>query len=368
MNSCRIAVVGATGAVGQVFLRILEERSFPASEIRVCASARSVGKRLRVNGQELVVEEATPKLLSEVDFAFISASGAVSLELAPVAKAQGALVIDDSSAFRMDPDVPLVVPEVNADDLDGHRGIVSIPNCSTTPLVMVLQPLMKVADVRRVVVDTYQSVSGTGSAAVEELHAQAAQVLALRQAQGERELRQAQDERDRVEPPDGVKPKVYPHQIAFNALPQVEVFLENGYTSEEMKMLNEARKILHAPELMVSATCVRVPVAVCHSEAVHIEFDRPVDPGEVRETLSDFPGVAVLDDPESSVYPMPVQAEGKDEVFVGRIRRDISHPNGIAMWIVSDNLRKGAALNALQIAEEVLSRELLVASRGRAQP
>ncbi|MCH8185170.1 MAG: aspartate-semialdehyde dehydrogenase [Chloroflexi bacterium] len=352
MNSCRIAVVGATGAVGRVFLRILEERSFPASEIRVCASERSVGKRLSVNGQELVVEEATPKLLSEVDFAFISASGAVSLELAPVAKAQGALVIDDSSAFRMDPDVPLVVPEVNADDLDGHRGIVSIPNCSTTPLVMVLEPLMKVAGVRRVVVDTYQSVSGTGTAAVEELHAQSAHVLALRQAQGER---------------DSVKPKVYPHQIAFNALPQVETFLENGYTSEEMKMLNETRKILHAPELMVSATCVRVPVAICHSEAIHIEFDRPVNPDEVRETLSAFPGVAVLDDPESSVYPMPVQAEGKDEVFVGRIRRDISHPNGIVMWVVSDNLRKGAALNALQIAEEVLSRELLVASRGRAK-
>ena len=363
LNSCRIAVVGATGAVGQVFLRILEERSFPASEIRVCASERSVGKRLSVNGQELVVEKATPKLLSEVDFAFISASGAVSLELAPVAKAQGALVIDDSSAFRMDPNVPLVVPEVNSGDLDGHQGIVSIPNCSTTPLVMVLDPLMKVAGIRRVVVDTYQSVSGTGSAAIEELHAQSAHVLALRQAQGERDG----GEHDSIKPPDSVKPNVYPHQIAFNALPQVEPFLENGYTSEEMKMLNETRKILHAPELMVSATCVRVPVAVCHSEAVHIEFDRPVNPGEVRETLSAFPGVAVLDDPESSVYPMPVHAEGKDEVFVGRIRRDISHPNGIAMWIVSDNLRKGAALNALQIAEEVLSRELLVAPRGSMQ-
>ena len=357
MNSCRIAVVGATGAVGRVFLRMLEERKFPASEIRVCASERSVGKRLSVNGQELVIEQATPKLLSEVDFAFISANGAVSRELAPVAKAQGALVIDDSSAFRMDPDVPLIVPEVNAGDLDGHRGIVSIPNCSTTPLVMVLQPLMKVAGVRRVVVDTYQSVSGTGSAAVEELHAQSAHVLALRQAQGERDGGEHHS----------VKPKVYPHQIAFNALPQVENFLENGYTTEEMKMVNETRKILHAPELMVSATCVRIPVAVCHSEAIHIEFDRPVSPGEVRETLSAFPGVAVLDDPESSVYPMPVHAEGKDEVFVGRIRRDISHPNGIVMWVVSDNLRKGAALNALQIAEEVLSRELLVASRGRAK-
>ena len=346
-------MVGATGAVGHVFLRMLEERKFPASEVRLCASKRSVGKRLTVNGDDLVVEEATPQLLGEVDFAFISASGAVSRELAPIASERGALVIDDSSAFRMAPDVPLVVPEVNAHDLEGHHGIVSIPNCSTTPLVMVLEPLMKVAGVRRVVADTYQSVSGTGGAAVEELWTQSAQVLSLRQAHGERARAGGGD----------ITPEVYPHQIAFNALPQVEHFLENGYTNEEMKMLHETRKILHAPDLMVSATCVRVPVAVSHSEAVHIEFDRPITPGEVREVLSGFPGVAVLDDPESSVYPMPIDAEGKDEVFVGRIRRDISHPNGIAMWVVSDNLRKGAALNAIQIAEEVLERKLLASGQ-----
>ena len=343
MDSCRIAVIGATGAVGRVFLQILEERRFPASSIRLCASKRSLGKRLTVNGQELAIEGATPELLGEVDIAFISASGEVSRELAPVAVEQGALVIDDSSAFRMDPKVPLVVPEVNAEDLTQHRGIISIPNCSTTPLVMVLKPLHDVNPVRRVIADTYQSVSGTGAAAMEELRAQSQQVL-----EGQ-----------------GAEPKVYPHQIAFNALPHIEPFTEGGYTREELKMRDETRKILHAPEMAISATCVRVPVMISHSEAVHIEFTQPIAPGEVREVLSTFPGIRVLDDPPSNVYPMPIDAEGRDEVLVGRIRQDMSHPKGIAMWIVSDNLRKGAALNAIQIAEEVISRELLLASGRR---
>ena len=339
MDACRIAVIGATGAVGRVFLGMLEERNFPASAIRLCASPRSIGKRLKVNGRELAVEEATPQLLAEVDIAFISASGDVSRELAPIAVEQGALVIDDSSAFRMEPEVPLVVPEVNADDLEHHFGIVAIPNCSTTPLVMVLKPLLEVNPVRRVIADTYQSVSGTGAAAVEELRTQSRQVL------------------------DGetVEPSEYPHQIAFNALPHIEPFLENGYTREEMKMVHETRKILHAPDIAVSATCVRVPVAVGHSEAVHIEFANPISPAEVREILSGFPGLQVVDDAGSDLYPMPIEAEGRDEVFVGRIRQDVSHPNGIAMWIACDNLRKGAALNAIQIAEEVMSRELLMA-------
>ena len=293
---------------------------------------------MAVGGQELVVERATPELFDTVDIAFISASSEVSRELAPIAVEHGALVIDDSSAFRMDPDVPLVVPEVNADDLEAHKGIVSIPNCSTTPLVMVLKPLMAENPVRRVIADTYQSVSGTGAAAVQELRSQSASVL-----------------EDRA-----VEPSVYPHQIAFNALPQVEHFLPNGYTNEEMKMVYETRKILHEPDLPVSATCVRVPVTVSHSEAVHIEFAEPISPGEVREILSQFPGVKVLDDPDRNLYPMPIQAEDMDDVFVGRIRQDTSHPRGIAMWVVSDNLRKGAALNALQIAEEVLERELLL--------
>ena len=341
MDACRIAVIGATGAVGRTFLRILEERGFPASSVRLCASERSFGQKLTVNGQELTVEEATPRLLGEVDIAFISANGSVSRELAPIAVREGALVIDDSSAFRMEPEVPLVVPEVNADDLERHRGIVAIPNCSTTPLVMVLRPLHDVNAIKRVVADTYQSVSGTGAAAVEELRTQSGQAL-----KGQR-----------------VEPSVYPHQVAFNALPQVEAFTDNGYTTEEMKMVHETRKILHLPELPVSATCVRVPVMVSHSEAVHLEFTHPISPREVREVLSGFPGVKVLDDPESNLYPTPIDAAGKDDVFVGRIRQDLSHPSGIAMWIVSDNLRKGAALNALQIAEEVLSRDLLVASR-----
>ena len=337
MDACSIAVIGATGAVGRIFLDILEERNFPTKDIRLCASERSVGKKLKVKGKEIEVELATPQLFSEVDIVFISASTAVSREMAPIAARQGALVIDDSSAFRMEPDVPLVVPEVNGDDIAGHKGIISIPNCSTTPLVMVLKPLMDVNPVRRVIVDTYQSVSGTGAAAVEELRVQSRQVL------------------------DGqaVEPKEYPHQIAFNALPHIEPFQENGYTNEEMKMLNETRKILHAPDIAVSATCVRVPVTVSHSESVHVEFENPISPEEVREILAGFPGIVVLDDPQSNVYPMPVDAAGRDEVFVGRIRSDISHPNGIAMWIVSDNLRKGAATNALQIAEEAMKRGLI---------
>ena len=339
MDAPRIAIIGATGAVGQVFLRILEERAFPIGRLRVCASERSIGKSLTVNGREHIVEPATPELLAEVDIAFIAADGSISRELAPIAVQQGAIVIDKSSAFRMDPDVPLVVPEINADDLRSHSGIIASPNCTTTPFVMVLKALGDTNPVRRAIVDSYQSVSGTGAAAVDELLTQSRRVLQGGPAQ----------------------PEQYPHQIAFNALPHVDPFTDNGYTTEEMKLVNETRKILHAPEIEVSATCVRIPVTVSHSEAVHIEFTRPMEPEEVREILSAFPGITSVDDPQSDVYPMAIDAEGHDDVFVGRIRRDISHPNGIAMWIVSDNLRKGAGLNAIQIAEEVLSRELLLA-------
>lgn len=342
MDACSIAVVGATGAVGRVFLEALEERNFPVSDIRLCASERSVGKTLKCMGEDITVEMATPDLFGEVDFAFISASGDVSRALAPVAAKQGALVIDDSSAFRMNADVPLVVPEVNGADVAQHNGVISIPNCSTTPLVMVLKPLMEVNPVRRVIADTYQSVSGTGAAAVEELRAQS-KCLTADDAPTHADLR----------------PEAYPHPIAFNALPHIEPFLDNGYTNEEMKMVNETRKILHAPDIAVSATCVRVPVMLSHSEALHIEFERPISPADVRRILSDFPGVKVVDEPRANVYPMPIDAAGRDEVFVGRIRQDVSHPNGIAMWVVTDNLRKGAATNALQIAEEVLERGLL---------
>lgn len=342
MDACSIAVVGATGAVGRVFLEALEERNFPVNDIRLCASERSVGKTLKCMGESIAVELATPELFSEVDFAFISASGDVSRALAPVAAKQGALVIDDSSAFRMNPDVPLVVPEVNGADVAQHNGIISIPNCSTTPLVMVLKPLMEVNPVKRVIADTYQSVSGTGAAAVQELRAQSKRLIS-----------------DDALTHAALMPEAYPHPIAFNALPHIEPFLDNGYTNEEMKMVNETRKILHAPDIAVSATCVRVPVMLSHSEALHIEFERPISPADARRILSDFPGVKVVDDPQANVYPMPIDAAGRDEVFVGRIRQDVSHPNGIAMWVVTDNLRKGAATNALQIAEEVLERGLL---------
>lgn len=342
MDACSIAVVGATGAVGRVFLEALEDRNFPVSDIRLCASERSVGKTLKCMGEDIAVELATPDLFGEVDFAFISASGDVSRSLAPVAAKQGALVIDDSSAFRMNADVPLVVPEVNGADVAQHNGVISIPNCSTTPLVMVLKPLMEVNPVKRVIADTYQSVSGTGAAAVEELRAQSKRLTA-----------------DDALTHTDLTPEAYPHPIAFNALPHIEPFLDNGYTNEEMKMVNETRKILHAPDIAVSATCVRVPVMLSHSEALHIEFERPISPADVRRILSDFPGVKVVDEPQANVYPMPIDAAGRDEVFVGRIRQDVSHPNGIAMWVVTDNLRKGAATNALQIAEEVLKRGLL---------
>ena len=337
MSECKIALIGATGAVGQVFLRILEERNFPASDIRLCASERSFGKKIKVRGEKLIVEEATPQLLSEVDFVFISASGSVSRQMAPLAVDQGAIVIDKSSAFRMDPTVPLVVPEINPGDLHDHHGIIASPNCTTTPMVMALKPLNEANPAKRIVAASYQSVTGTGASAGEELLAQSRDVL---------------DGKD-------ASMNIYPHQIAFNVLPHVEEFLENGYTTEEMKMQNETRKILHAPDLKVSTTCVRVPVMVSHAEAINVEFTDPISPGEVREILSTMPGVRVVDDPQANVYPMPVQSEGEDDVFVGRIRKDISLDNGIAMWLTCDNLRKGAALNAIQIAEEMLARNLL---------
>ncbi len=338
MRPLNIALVGATGAVGRVFLQVLEERAFPVASLRVCASSRSVGKRLSFRRQELEIEEATPRLFAECDLAFISVSADISRRLAPQAVEAGCVVIDDSAAFRMEPDVPLVVPEVNADDVESHRGILAIPNCSTTQMVMALYPLHQANPVRRVVVDTYQSVSGTGGAAVEELRLQSRQVL------------------------DGepTTPEQYPYQIAFNVLPQIDSFLESGYTVEEQKMAQETRKIMHAPEMALSATCVRVPVTVGHSEALHVELDRPMEVAEARSLLKAFPGVTVVDDPTDHGYPMPVDAAGRDDVFVGRIRRDASHPNGLALWVVSDNLRKGAATNSVQIAEELVSKGLLL--------
>ena len=337
MKPVTIAVVGATGAVGQEFLSILETRDLPLKEIKLCASHRSAGKRIKVLGEELVVEETTPDSFTGVDIAFISVSTALSGEFGPIAVQKGALVIDDSSYFRMDSGVPLVVPEVNGEDVEHHRGIISIPNCSTTPLVMAIHPLNKVNPVRRVVAATYQSVSGAGGAAMDELREQTRTLL------------------------DGghADPKEQPNQIAFNVIPRIDSFGEDGYTKEETKMINETRKIMHRPDMAVSATCVRVPVYISHSAAVHVEFEDPISPDDARRLLSQMPGVRVVDDPDAGGYPMPLDAAGADDVLVGRIRKDASHPNGLAMWIVSDNLRKGAALNAFQIAEEVLKRDCL---------
>ncbi len=337
MRQFHVAILGATGLVGQEFIRILEQRNFPAASVRLLASEASVGKRLKIFGDEIEVEKASPQSFKGVEIALFSAGTAIDREFGPIAAGAGAVVIDNSAAFRMDPDVPLVVPEINPEDIKWHKGIIANPNCSTIQMVVAINPLHQVNPIKRVVVDTYQSVSGTGKQALDELASQARLVLEE----------------------ESVFPQVYPHQIAFNLFPHIDVFLENGYTREEWKMVEETRKIMHADGLAISATCVRVPVYIGHSEAIHLEFTRPMSPEEARDILSRAPGVIVADDPESNVYPTPWEAAGRDEVFVGRIRRDVSHPNGLALWVVSDNLRKGAALNAVQIAEELIRHDWL---------
>ncbi|MEE9400569.1 MAG: aspartate-semialdehyde dehydrogenase [Dehalococcoidia bacterium] len=332
-----IAIVGDTGLVGQEFIKILEQREFPMASVHLLASDRSAGKKLFVNHQEIEVEEVTPDSFDPVDIALFSAGGEVSKHFAPIAAKRGAVVVDNSAAFRMNHDVPLVVPEVNPEDLEHHQGIIANPNCSTIQMVVALYPLHKVNPIKRIVVDTYQAVSGTGSVAVDELNSQTKLIL-----EGK-----------------SIVPHVYPHQIAFNLLPEIDVFLDDGYTKEEWKMIHETRKILHDESIAVSATCVRVPVVTGHSEAIHIEFSNPMSPEEARNILATAPGVKVLDDTPISLYPHPWAAAGTDEVFVGRIRRDASHPNGLAIWVVADNLRKGAALNAIQIAEQLISKDWL---------
>ena len=331
----RVAIAGATGLVGQEFIKVLEQRNFPMASIRLLASDRSAGKKLFVTHQEIEVKETVPESFKGIDIALFSAGTETSRHFSPIAAQSGAVVIDNSSAFRMHPEVPLVVPEVNPEDIKRHKGIIANPNCSTIQMVVALYPLHKVNPIKRIVVDTYQAVSGTGSAAIEELTTQAKQVL-----EGQSTI-----------------PHVYPHQIAFNVLPEIDVFLDNGYTKEEWKLVEETRKIMHADDIAISATCVRVPVFTGHSEAIHVEFSRPMSPDEARRILAQAPGVKLLDDPTISLYPQPWSAAGNDEVFVGRIRRDASHSNGLTMWVVTDNLRKGAALNAVQIAEEMIKRE-----------
>jgi len=337
LSHLTIAVVGATGAVGAEFLKIVEQRHPQLQSLKLLASSRSAGTKLTVNGREFTVEETTEASFLGVDIAFISASTEASRHWAPIAVAAGAVVIDDSSAFRMQEDVPLVVPEVNGADVTWHQGIIAIPNCSTTPLVMVAHPIHRVNPIRRIIADTYQSVSGAGGAAVQELREQSEALL-------------------KGQP---VTPRHQPKQIGFNVIPQIDSFLDNGYTREEQKMIDESRKIMHAPDIRVSATCVRVPVMISHSAGVHLELERAMDTNEIRALLMDMPGLTVLDDTGAGDYPMPWDVAGEDDVFVGRIRKDASDLNGIALWIVSDNLRKGAALNSIQIAEELVARESL---------
>ena len=327
-----VAVAGATGAVGREMLLTLEQRAFPASRVVALASSRSAGKKLPFAGGELVVEEMTPASFEGVDIALFSAGAGVSKELRGAVTEAGCVMIDNSSAFRMDTDVPLVVPEVNPEDLEWHSGVIANPNCSTIQMVVALKPLDDLAEISRVVVSTYQAASGAGAAAMEELYAQSRDFLMGQELHVEN----------------------FAHRIAFNCIPQIDVFLSDGSTKEEWKMVVETRKILHRDDLAVAATCVRVPVLRCHSEAINVEFAEPVFLGAVIETLEDAPGITVLDDAAAQEYPMPALLEGTDDVYVGRLRMDRSVKHGIAFWCVADQLRKGAALNAVQIAEALI--------------
>jgi aspartate-semialdehyde dehydrogenase len=328
-TSYNVAVVGATGAVGAEMIEVLEERKFPVDKLIPLASSRSAGGSVSFRGREITVQELTKDSFADVDVAIFSAGSDVSREFAPIAAKAGAVVIDNSAAWRMDKDVPLVVPEVNPHDLSNHRGIIANPNCSTIQMVVALKPLHDEARIKRIVVTTFQSVSGTGKEAMDELMEECKALLGFKQPE----------------------PKVYPHQIAFNCLPHIDEFLPTGYTKEEMKLLHETRKIMGDPSIQVTATTVRVPVYIGHSESVNIETQRKLTANEARAILSTAPGVQLYDDPAHALYPMPLDAAGKDEVYVGRIREDESIPNGLNLWVVADNLRKGAALNAVQIAE-----------------
>jgi aspartate-semialdehyde dehydrogenase len=332
-----VAVVGATGAVGREMLKTLEQRKFPAREVIALASARSAGVKIPFKGQELTVQELEDDSFKGVDLAIFSAGGATSEKYAPIAVKSGCVVVDNSNAWRMDKDVPLVVPEVNPKALKKHKGIIANPNCSTIQMVVVLKPLHDAGTIKRVVVSTYQAVSGSGQKAVEELESQVKGLLSMQE----------------------VEPDVYPYQIAFNCLPHIDVFLENDYTREEMKMVNETRKIMGDDNIKVTATTVRVPVFYGHSESVNIETVKKITPQEARAILSQAPGVKVLDNPAEKIYPMAIFAAGEDDTFVGRIREDETIDNGLNMWIVADNIRKGAALNTVQISELLLEMNLI---------
>lgn len=334
-----LAVVGATGAVGEQMIRLLAERDFPINQIKFLSSARSAGSKITFKGKEIVVEEATPQSFTNIDIALFSAGGDVSKYLAPHAVSAGAVCIDNTNAFRMDPLTPLVVPEVNIHQVTEHKGIIANPNCSTIQLVVSLKPLYDRYGISRIIVSTYQAVSGAGHLAIKEM------------------LRQSQDILNGKETnPDILPVSSLPikHQIAFNAIPQIDKFLDNGFTNEEMKMIRETKKIMGDEHIDITATCVRVPVINSHSESVYIELKTDFDIHEVKDILQNAPGLVLIDDPQNQLYPLATTASGKNETFVGRVRRDLSHPRGLNMWIVSDNLLKGAAWNAVQIAEHLV--------------
>lgn len=331
-NKYTVAVVGATGAVGREMVSILEERKFPVAELVLLASERTEGERIEFNNKNLLVKKLGKDSFKDVDIALFSAGSERSLKFAPIAVAAGAVVIDNSSAFRMDPKVPLVIPEVNAHAIVNHSGIIANPNCSTIALLMVLKPIHDAAKVKRVVVTTFQSVSGTGKEAIDELASQTVALLNFKD----------------------IETKIFPYQIAFNCIPQIDSFLENGYTGEEMKMSTETGKIMEGASIGLTATAVRVPVFRSHAESVNIETEKKISANEARAILSNMPGVIVYDDPTRSIYPLQLDVTGKDETYVGRVREDETVKNGLNLWIVIDNIRKGAALNAVQIAERLL--------------
>ena len=330
-RSFHVAVVGATGAVGIEMLKTLENRNFPVGKLTPLASARSAGKKLKFRGEDITVQELTENSFSGIDIALFSAGGSVSKQFAPIAAKAGCIVVDNSSAFRMDPNVPLVVPEINAEDIKVHKGIIANPNCTTAITLMALYPMHQAFGVKRIFASSYQAVSGTGVKALLELQNQVEQIVTGKP----------------------VKIEVYPHQIAFNVLPHIDAWLDNGYTKEEMKMENEGRKIMHLPSFKASVTCVRVPVYRAHSIAVSAEFEKTVSVEGTREAILKAPGIDLMDDPQNNVYPLPLAVTGKYNCQVGRIRKDCAFDNGLCFWVAGDQLLKGAALNAVQIAEEL---------------
>ncbi|MDD3995601.1 MAG: aspartate-semialdehyde dehydrogenase [Bacilli bacterium] len=335
-NDVRLAIVGATGAVGQEMLKILEERNFPVKEILLLADPSEAGTKLKFRGETITVQSAGAQAFKQSDLALFAVGTDVSKLLAPIAKENNCLVIDNSYAFRMDENVPLVVPEVNSEDIATHQGIIANPNCSTTIMVVAINPIHQAVGIKRVIVSTYQAVSGAGKAGIEEL---------------DRNVRSYYENKESLA-------EVFQHQIAFNLIPHIDVFVEDNYTREEMKMVYETRKIMHAPDLRVAPTAVRVPVFRSHSESINLETEKEISAEEARKILSSAPGIVVQDEPLQNVYPMPLYTSNKDEVYVGRIRRDISLDNGLAFWVASDQIRKGAATNAIQIAEVVVAKNL----------